>query len=210
VVDERDKTSRHRRAQTATDRDLQGIRAAKERANAPALGVPILTEDADSDFTPVADVLSHIRNPEIREAVAAIWRHTANIEMRSRARHIDDTDAVIIREDLAALRADVVDIKGTSGTNGRLGTLSAAIVEVADKVKTINSRAWWAFTVIVGGIGAAIVKLILVGMAYGEMHTTLDANRVEIAAQRAELVQLRTALFTRLIPALAPGKETTP
>jgi len=153
-----------RRAKTATERDLEGLRAREERArtHAPALGVPIVGTNPHDDFTPVGDVLDQIVDPDARRVVALLWRHTANIELRARQR-LDESDAGALRrdlnilcDDLGDLRTAIVDIQGTSGNDGKLG-------EITREVRGWSSRRWWLLTFVAAALLSGLAGMLYVG-----------------------------------------------
>lgn len=128
-----------------------------------------------NEITPVTDILDLIEDPQLRRIVRLIWEHTANSEMRAVQRVPDEQDIARLRSELRELQ---LELTGKDGTNGKVGVLRGA-------VEKLLSRAWWFFTVAVGGIGAAAIKLIVVGRAYGELETQCQANtaRVQLLEQ---------------------------
>lgn len=174
------------------DRALARVRT----GNTPIAGVPVHAPEED-DFTPVASVFERIEEsfvPTERERMLLhlVWQHTANMELRSRARRdTDGTKALVDRVD--GVETAIVDIRGERGNNGKLGALKA-------RVDALMSRAWWLVTVLVGGVGAAAVKLIIVGRAYGELETEVQANKARIQL-------LERVVFLKSRPA-APEKES--
>jgi hypothetical protein len=197
------------------DRALVGL-----KRRTPAGGVPVPSGEADA-FTPVTDILDSIEDPNLRWAIRQVWEHTANMELRAKQRAGNDGDvqklqATIaqLERTIAQLREDqersernhvelrehvvrhVADVVGADGKNGKVGTLR-------EKVTKLLDRAWWLATVAIGGLGAAAVKLVIVGRAYGELETKVHANEA-----RLDLVE--SVVFARqsFHPAVTPGKDS--
>lgn len=148
-------------------------------------GAVITPQDEASSFTPIPpELLAMFDDPRWPEALQAIWEHTANMEMRALQRVGDHADVRRLAETL-------LEIAGRDGKNGRIGQLRK-------DVDSVLSRAWWFLTVLVGSAGAAIVKLVIVGQAYGELKTQVRTNREHI-----QLVE--SVLFHIPLPA-APAK----
>lgn len=199
-----------RRAQTATERDLEGILARKERERSLPHGVPVLTHESDpEDFTPVGDTLARVNDPEVQLAIAAIWRHTANIEMRLRARH-EESDAAKTSARVNDLELALVDVRGESGTNGKLGNLRAELAEAKANHTTLVNRFWKLVMLVLGGVGGAAAKLILISRAYGSLETQVEANRLELQQQQTEIQALQSLAFQRFGRHLMPEKDPTP
>jgi hypothetical protein len=198
-----------RRAKTATERDLEGLRAREQReqrsrTHAPALGVPIFESDPHEDFTPVGDVLDQIGDPEAKRIVTLLWRHTANIELRARQR-LEASDAGALRrdlgilcDDLAELRNDFgkadVDIRGESGSDGKLG-------ELTREVRGWASRRWWLLTFVAGTIVTVLGAAIVFGRWMGSVETDLATLKARAAARRSAPDPFQ-------LPAEAPAKDT--
>lgn len=164
-------TDRFKRPGSIGDRD---VRIPKERPITPSGGVSINEfAESDNDFTPVGQVIERIEEVMVlderdRLLLRLFWQHTANMEMRARKRS-DSQDTSVIAKQVNELQDWRIDIEGKSGTNGKLGNLRKA-------VDGILHKGWWLITVLVGGIGAAAVKLIIVGRAYGELETKVENN----------------------------------
>lgn len=193
-----------RRAKSATERDLEGLRAREERehrarTHAPALGVPILEADPHDDFTPVADVLDQIADPETKRIVALLWRHTANIELRAQARLAASDggalrrDLSILQDELAELRTDIVDVRGESGSGGALG-------ELTRQVNGWASRRWWLLTFVAGTIVTVLGAAIVFGRWMGRIETDVDTLKARAAARRAAPEPFQ-------LPAEVPAKD---
>lgn len=154
-----------RRGQSQTDRDLAGIAAAKERARIAAHGVPVMLEP-DEDFTPVGQILDKIADPELRDAVTAVWRHSANIELRARER-AKDTDVGCLAERVGAAELAIVDIRGEHGNNGKLG-------EIRRRVEQMSARRWWFLTAIAGSLLAIGAGVLAAGRWVGAIETDVE------------------------------------
>jgi hypothetical protein len=198
------------------DRALAG-----RRHRTPAGGVPVEHTDADS-FTPVTDLLDMIDDPQLRRIVRLMWEHTANMEMRAQKRVGTEGDVEQLGAAVAVLEGEITrlrnqaatqhsehvalrelairqfaDLTGADGKNGKVGTLR-------ERVAKLVERSWWLFTVAVGGLGAAAVKLVIVGRAYGELETQVHSN-----AARLELLENVVFVRSQLShPAVTPGKDS--
>lgn len=179
----------------------------RDRADAPAHGVPIRLSSAGA-FTPVTDVLEAIEDPQLRQVAHALWQHTANMELRARARVGDAADVSKLNERVADLEMGLVDIRGQSGSNGKLGTIGAAIASVREKVDGISKRAWWLVGLVLGGVGAAAIKLILTGRFVGQLETQVEANAESIHLLQTQLQVVQSALINRHRPAPPPEKAS--
>jgi hypothetical protein len=182
-----DDTSRRARSHWGDD---ERVAVGRDRRSTPARGIQ--AERDRDQVTPVTDLLDLIDGldiidgPRLKRIVRLIWEHTANVEMRAVQRIPDEQDITKLRADVAAIDADLrrefrelqFELMGRDGTNGKIGMLRGA-------VEKLLSRAWWFFTVAVGGIGAAAIKLIVVGRTYGELEMQCRANtaRVQLLEQ---------------------------
>lgn len=174
----------------------------REHRTTPVAGTPIpqevpVGEFAEQDFTPVGDVMARIEQSVVlsdreRMLMRMVWQHTANMEMRSRKRS-DSQDTSILAQRIDDLETHKTDIVGADGATGQIGHLRK-------QLDSALGRAWWLVTVLVGGIGAAAVKLIIVGQAYGELKTKVENN-----ARQIQLIERAT--FLKSIPGLTPEKE---
>jgi hypothetical protein len=72
---------------------------------------------------------------------------------------------------------------------------------VQASVKKLFDRAWWLFTMLVGALGAAAIKLVIIGRAYGDMETEIRALK-----DRTQLIESVDFLRNRL-PAFMPEKD---
>lgn len=203
---------RKKRSGTQSDEDRALRELARRRSgNTPPAGTPVVNEQvaggdewAGQDFTPVGSVFDRIADEMVlsdreRMILRLVWQHTANMEMRGRKRS-DSQDTSLLAKRIDDLETRVVDMSGADGTNGKIGNLRKS-------VDGILSKGWWLITVLVGGIGAAAVKLIIVGRAYGELETKVENN-----TNRIQLIERAT--FLKSIPLLVdpapPGKDHTP
>jgi hypothetical protein len=147
----------------------------------------IIRDELGDSFTPVpADLLDLFDDPRWPNALRRIWAHTANVELRAMNR-------IGTQPDFAALRDKMLELIGREGNNGKIGQLRKDIDGVL-------SRAWWFLTVCIGGIGAAAVKLIIVGRAYGELETQVRANRDRVGLLEAVLFHLPAPLPEKAPP----------
>lgn len=179
------------------------------RSRSPRDGVAVVRENG---FTPVRHVLDLISesHPELAPLISKIWEHTANVEMRLNARLGDETaienvnrqvseqqdEIDMIHQQFGDLREDLArrftDLTGQNGTNGKVGTIRTSL-------EKLHSRLWWGVTFIVGAIGGAGVKLVLIGKTYGEMEA-------EIKASQAQIQLLQSVVFKQSQSAPTPGK----
>lgn len=130
--------------------------------------------EVEDHFTPVSQVIERAADLTDRERMLLryIWTHTANMEMRARARS-DSQDSAQLRREIDALQEWRVDVVGQTGANGRLGALKG-------RVDVFMNRAWAVLLILLGGVAGAAVKLIIVGRAYGELETQVEANRARL------------------------------
>jgi hypothetical protein len=197
VTDERKK-----RPGTQSDEDRALAELARRRSgNTPVGGTPTVPTNefnqGDEDFTPVGKVIDRIEEVMMlderdRMLLRLFWQHTANMEMRSRKRS-DSQDTSALAKRIDELENFRTDVTGADGTNGKIGNLRK-------QLDSALARAWWLVTVLVGGIGAAAIKLIIVGQAYGELKQSVDNN-----ARQIQLIERAT--FLKSIPGLTPEKE---
>jgi hypothetical protein len=172
VTDDR---RRKRRMRTATERDLEGLAARRERERAatPVSDAVPLPIPADQAFTPVAHVLERIPDVPTRNLAVTLWQHTANMELRCRQRVGDKHNVAKHDVRIRELEDWRIDERGEMGTNGKLGALGTRVHEM-------RKGAVWLMTTILAGAVAGIVKLILVGRSYGALENQVDTNTSEI------------------------------
>lgn len=151
---------------------------------------------SDRDFTPVTDVME-LLDAEIvltdreKRILHYMWRHSANQELRARQRR-ETGDTAVLERRIDSLETDMVDVRGKSGDNGKLGSLR-------QRVDAFLGRAWALVLLLLGGVSGVAVKLVIVGRSYGELETQVEANR-------ARLQLLENVVFLKSLPAL-PEKE---
>ena len=104
---------------------------------------------------------------------------------------------------LRELELAIVDLRGESGSNGKLGNIRAELTAVKEKQAAFIGRFWALVMVVLGGLVGTVIELVLIGRAYGALET-------QVADDRAALVQLQSLTFARFTPATTPGKDTTP
>jgi hypothetical protein len=159
-----------------TDKKRPGTMSDEDRALAsrrvatPGRGVELqpIHESNEDDFTPVGDVLAMTDDPELRDVITAIWRHTANVELRCRI--------LSKSTDTAELRDAIVDISGKSGSNGKLGALK-------ERVDKAEARRWWAVTFLAGIAITVIGSAIAFGVWKGSIET--DVKTLKRAVYRS-------------------------
>jgi len=164
-------------------------RGRERRVLTPATGVPVQpTEEGsfepEDHFTPVSDVFGQLEERMVlsereRQLVMLVlrltWQHTANMEMRARKRS-DTQDTSILRKELDAAQLAIVDIRGESGNNGKLGALK-------ERVDKAEARKWWAITFIAGLIVTIIGSAFAFGSRIGALET--DVETLKARALRA-------------------------
>lgn len=183
-----------RRIKTATERDLEGIRARAERdqLRTPPSGVPTGEFDAN-DFTPVTDVLERIDDPVARDIVEVMWRHTANMELRA-VQRLRETEAGRLAARVDDVETAITDIRGEHGANGKLGALK-------DRVDKSEARRWWVITFLVGTLVTVLAAAIGLGRWIGSVETDIETLKARAS---------RRAPYSYPMPAEAPAKDTTP
>lgn len=160
---------------TDEDRALAGIhrRRASSEPAADAF-------DSDDDrFTPVSSIIERAADLTDRERnlLRYIWAHTANMEMRARARS-DSQDGALLARRIDELESSVVDISGKSGNNGKLGALK-------ERVDKTEARRWWVITFLAGLLVTVIGSAIALGSWMGSIETTVETLQVRSLRARA-------------------------
>lgn len=79
-----------------------------------------------------------------------------------------------VEKDIRNLAADIVDIKGTSGNNGKLGTLRQELSKVEARIEKQEARRWTLIVTAVGMILTAASLAVTGGRWVGKLE-----NRVE-------------------------------
>jgi hypothetical protein len=144
-----------------------GDRALVGRSRTPRGGVPVNEfTQSDDDFTPVGDVLAMTDDPELRDVITAIWRHTANVELRCRilSKQQDTTELAKRIDDV---ETTLVDLSGKSGNNGKVGALK-------ERVDKTEARRWWVITFVAGLIVTVIGSAIAFGSWMGSIETDVE------------------------------------
>lgn len=176
-------------------------RALVSRRRTPHGGIPVVSEDR-GQFTPVTDLLDRIHDPEVRWSIRMVWEHTANIEMRLQAQ-IDASDATKLEHDVGKVASAIVDLRGERGDNGKVGELRRQVAE-------LRSRAWWLFTAFVGGLGAALIKVVVITRAFDAVEARSHTNADQIKVLQAQVMTLQTALIVRPRYRPEPPAESSP
>ncbi len=114
-----------------------------------------------------------------------------------------DDEAGKLRE----LELAIVDIRGESGSNGKLGNLRAELGNVRTAQTTLGGRFWALAMALLGSIGAAAIKLVLIGRWLGALEAQVEANRAAAAQHATEIQALQSIAFSRHAPA-SPGKDS--
>jgi len=159
-------------------------------------------DEFDEQFTPVAEVLALANTARERDLVLALWQHSANQELRFRRQRKLSSEGALRRDTDANTKA-ITDIHGASGGNGKLG-------ELRRRVDSLSKAAWWFVTAVIGGIGAAAVKLVMVVRAFDAVENTAQHNSARLLEQQARILRLETELLTRFRPADAPDRSNVP
>lgn len=143
----------------------------------PGIMVP-MGEWEDSQPTPVP--------VDIDEIVRRLWplRDAGNllIELQTKVEHLEDhrdgtTQKIAINaveKDIRSLAADIVDIKGVSGNNGKIGNVRADLAEVKARIDKQEARRWTLIVTAVGMILTAASLAVAGGRWVGKLE-----NRVE-------------------------------
>ncbi len=114
-----------------------------------------------------------------------------------------DDEAGKLRE----LELAIVDLRGESGQNGKLGNLRAEVANVRTAQTTLGGRFWALAMLLLGSVVAAATTLVVIGRWVGALETQVEANRAAAAQQALEI---RALQFSRFTPAPPPGKDTPP
>lgn len=167
----------------------------RRRVHTPAAGVPIHAPEPD-DFTPVGSVLPLAEDEGMRIMLAKIWQHTANSEMRLLAA-ISRTEGSTLRLELDELAnahnllvERITDATGKSGDNGKLGELRRIVAEM-------KTRTWWLITFLLGALGTAAIKLVIVVRAFDAVEARSVANVDQIKILQAQVMTLQAAAISR-------------
>lgn len=205
------------------DRALAGL----EQRRREAFGIPIHATPAE-DFTPLPVSIGDFdATPRELELLQVVWLHTANMELRSRAR-LDNTEASKLCDDLGELNEKFVrfqtDLTGASGTNGKLGNLRKDVDDAkarADKAPSFVKRAIvLAAGSIIGALGSAILYVrsanesASAARAAAAAETATIRARLEASdADRAQLHEQLNAFFRSArvrAPSLNPPGDLSP
>lgn len=169
----------------------------RRRVVTPAHGVPVDEFDADQPTPPPQDVNALIRKlwplrhadewlTEISEKLGGLDARTENLEKLSGG-----------LSEIGVLRERIVDATGKSGDNGKLG-------ELRRRVDAWTSKMWWFVTALVGMLGTAAVKLVIVTRTFDAVEATGRHNAElikrqdnEISLLRAEVMAERAARLSR-------------
>lgn len=221
--DDADPTVRGRRpgSMSGEDRDLEALK--RRRVATPPHGVLVapgvlellgeLTQleqdlDAEADefdeqFTPVKEVLALAQSTNEQAIVLALWRHTANQELRFRRTRNRSSEGQM-RKELDELRDRVVDLSGKDGTNGKVG-------ETRRRVDGLFKGAWWGATLLVGSIGTLVVKVILVVRTFDAVEARAEHNSQALLEMQARVLRLETEALRRhrFQPAEEPDRKDT-
>ena len=202
------------------DRDLDALRRRRERAATPPLGVPVdpdvlsllgelgqiehdletEADEFDEQHTPIREILQLAGTSKEQAIVIALWRHTANQELRFRRARNRSSEGQMRRE-LDELKNRVTDISGKDGTNGKLG-------ETKRRVDNIGKLGW----LVLGGIGAAAIKVVLMVRAFDAVEAQSLHNAQQILELSGRVLRLETEALRRhrFPPAEAPDRKDTP
>lgn len=182
------------------DRDAAALARIRARIDTPHGGVPILAIDSD-DFTPVGVAIEHLEKAidltdRERLLIELGWKHSANQEMRSRKR-VELTEGGQLRAELdevsrvVATHAErITDATGKSGDNGKLG-------ELKRRVDAWTSKTWWLVTALLGALGTAAIKLVLVTRAFDAVESRSVANAEQLKILQAQVMTLQAAAISR-------------
>ena len=182
-----------------SDADRAIVGREHRRGDTPAGGVRVqsgeIGDDFDSeDYTPINDILALADSERERERTILYWRHIRNVEMRLRAvagADVNITDH--IAEDAETHRQiteALTDVHGKNGQNGKLG-------ELKRRVDALSSKAWWLLTAFVGGLGAALVKVVIVTRAFDAVEAKANHAEQQIQILQAQVMALTTAALAR-------------
>lgn len=164
-------TDRPRRPGTMTDDDRALIGRDRRRASSEPAADAFDTDD--DHFTPVGRIIERIEadlgdelSPRERRIALAFGRHTANMELRARKRS-DSQDTALLRREIDDLQLAIVDIRGESGSNGKLGALK-------ERVDKAEARKWWGVTFLAGLAVTVISAAIAFGSWMGSIETDVE------------------------------------
>lgn len=156
-------------------------------------------DEFDDSFTPIQDVIAIARTSSERELAIAFWKHSANQELRFRRSRNRSAEAAM-RRDINACSRAIIDIRGEKGDNGKLG-------ELKRRVDGHDKKSWGLITLLLGGVGAAAAKLVMVGQLYGELRADVTATQKQLSLLQAENQMLRAVL---IVPRPDNGKDPAP
>ena len=151
--------------------------------------------DSDEDhFTPVASVIERAADLTDRERnlLRYVWTHTANMEMRSRARS-DSQNTSTLAKRIDDVEATLDEKFGRSRKNGDFGNLKG-------RVDKAEGRRWWAITFIAGLVAVSIGS----AFAFGSRIGSLESDVATLKARGYRAHPYGSA------PELPASKETTP
>ncbi len=173
-------------------------------------GVPESSVDEFVDpFREITGVTEIIEECEASpdDALQIILRHMTNRDLRFQ-QALKQRSSEELATRLNQLELQMRDVRGESGSNGKLGNVTALVKIISDDVSKITARAWAVFLILLGGVGAAAIKLVIVGKAYGDLETSVDSLNATVDRHQAEILLLRQSRRFNL-PA-SPEKEPAP
>lgn len=180
------------RAQISRDHRLQQRRATTERASSEPAADAFAEEDHLTPITVVQerieDELGRKLSEEGRAIVKALGRHDANQELRHRRRS-DSQDTALLARRTDGVEDTLVEKFGKDGKGGEFASL-------LERVKTAESRRWWALTFVAG----LLVTVITAAVAFGSWMGSIESD-VETLKQRRS---------NRFPPEYPAAKDITP
>jgi hypothetical protein len=123
---------------------------------------------------------------DVDEIVRRLWplRKSGDllIELQTRVQHLERNPEQVA-EDLGELKEHIVDIKGKSGTNGKIGNLRADLEALKAKIEKQEARRWTVIVTLIGMILTAATLAVTGGRWVGQLE-----NRVEQNSERLDRI----------------------
>lgn len=171
------------------ERALEGLER-RRRVVTPVHGVPVDEFDDDQPTPPPQDVNKLIKVLwPLRHADEWLTEVSSDIAaLKVRADHLEEMSGGL--DDIGRLQERITDATGKSGDNGKLG-------ELRRRVDAWTSKMWWFITALVGMVGTAAVKLVLVTRAFDAVEADARQALEQTKILQVQVMTLQAAAISR-------------